>query len=254
MVKKIALVACALSLLSPGPGRGDALADLRAALSRLQSGENLRAKVEIETHHAGGETGNPLKSAGKSFVVVEEGADGLRMSWSPDQIRQSRAAAAARRAKPDAPRSDVATLTALEPDDALDLLDAAPPLLLALEGAALVEEKTDTYNGKSARLLLIHLDLRLPEEGRKALKESSAVLKLWLDPSGSPLASDRDIHLRLSKFFISYRVHDEQTRDYQLAGGRLMVTHEQHDNTGSGLGHSEETHTSMRVTLISPGS
>lgn len=243
-----------LLFATPALAGADALGDLRATLQRLQSDQILRARVEIKTQRVGGESGNPKQAAGDSSVVVESGGgSGLRMSWSSGQIRQSRQAAAARSAHPDAARSDVATLTALEANDALDLLDAAEPLRRALEGAALLEDKPDAYKGQPTRLLVIRLDLRLAEEGRKALKESDATLKLWLDRAGQPLGMDHDLRLRFSKFFLSYRVHDEEVREYQIAGGRLMVARSQHDNFGSGLGHTEESHTTTTVTLLPPG-
>ena len=229
--------------------RGDALGDLRATLLHLKSEQTLRAKVEIKTWRSGGESGKPKESVGDSFVIVESSGQGLRMSWSQEQIEQSRQAAAFKSAHPDAAKSSVATLTALEANDALDLLDAAEPLRRGLEGAVLLEDKTDTYKGKPARLIVLRIDLRLEEEARKALKDSDAILKLWLDSAGQPLGMDRDLHLRFSKFFLSYRVHDEEVREFQTVGGRLVITHSQHDNAGSGLGHTEESHTTTIVTL-----
>jgi hypothetical protein len=237
-------------IAAPVLARGDALGELRGTLARLQSEQTLRARVEIKTKRSGGESGKPKEAAGSSSVIVESGATGLHLSWLPEQIRQSRQAAAEKSAHPDAARSDVATLSALEPNDALDLLDAAEPLRRGLEGAVLLEDKPDSYKGKPARLLVIRLDLRLEEEARKALKDCDATLKLWLDGNGQPLGMDRDLRLRFSKFFLSYRVHDEETREFQIAGGRLVATHSQHDNSGSGLGHSEESHTTMTVTQL----
>ncbi|MGI8891367.1 MAG: hypothetical protein ACR2G0_11370 [Chthoniobacterales bacterium] len=245
----IALILLATPLLA----RGDALGDLRATLGNLQSDQTLRARVEITIRRSGGENGNPKKAVGNSSVIVESGGRGLRLSWSAEQVSQSRKAAAEKSAHPDAARSDVATLNALDTDDALNLLDAAEPLRRGLEGAVLLQDKADTYKGKPARLLVIRPDLRMPEEGRKALKENEASLKLWLDSAGQPIAMNRDLRLRFSKFFLSYRVHDEEVREFQVASGRLVVTRSQHDNTGSGLGHTEASHTTTTVSLLSTG-
>ena len=239
-----------LILALPAVAWGDALGDLRATLQRLESGRTLRARVEVKTRRSGGESDKQKQAVGDSSVIVECGAGGLRMSWSPEQIRQSRQAAWEKRVNPDAAKAEVATLTALEANDALDLLDAAEPLRRALVNAVLLEDKHESYDGMPARLLVIGIDLRLEEEGRKLLKESDAKLKLWLDGKGQPLAMDRDLHLRFSKFFLSYRVHDEEVRDFQVAGGRLVVNRSQHDNSGSGLGHTEESHVMTTVTLL----
>jgi hypothetical protein len=88
-----------------------------------------------------------------------------------------------------------------------------------------------------------------PEE-RKALKSSEAVLKLWLDGEGVPLAMESDIQARFSKFLIGFRVHEHETREFQRAGGRLTVTRASKDSSGAGLGHSDESHTSTTVTLL----
>jgi hypothetical protein len=224
---------------------------VRAALQKLQSDQPLRARVEIKTHRSGGESNKQKQSEVVSSVIVESGADGLKLSWSPDQIRQSRKAAWAEIANPDAPKSDIATLKTLEAGQGLNLLDAADPLRRGLERARLLEDKSDTYKGKPARLLVIRIDLALDEEERKALKSSDAIEKLWLDGDGIPIAMDRTIDAKFSKFLIGFKVHEHETREFQRAAGRLVMISSTKENSGSGFGHSEESHTTITVTLLS---
>jgi hypothetical protein len=240
-----------LFLTAPTLLFADGLNDVRATLQELQSDQPLRARVEIKTRHSGGESNKQKQSEGVSSLIVESGGEGLKLSWSPDQIRQSRKAAWAETANPDAQKSDIATLKALEAGQALNLLDAADPLRRGLEKATLLEDKSDTHKGKPARLLVIRIDLGLDEEGRKALKSSEAIEKLWLDSDGIPVAMDRNIEARFSKFLIGFKVHEHETREYQRAAGRLVTTSATRDSSGSGLGHSDESHTSMTVTLLS---
>jgi hypothetical protein len=228
----------------------DGLTDLRATLQKMQSDQPLRARVEIRTRRLGGESDKQKQSQAISAVLVESGPQGLTLSWSPEQIMQSRKAAWAETANPDAPKSDLATLKALAAGEALNLLDAADPLRRGLEKAVLQEDKRDNYHGKPVRLLVIKVELGLDEEERKALKSSEAILKLWLDSDGVPLAMERDIQARFSKFLIGFRVHEHETREFQRAGGRLVVTRASKDSSGSGLGHSDESHTTTAVTLL----
>ena len=228
----------------------DGLSDVRATLQKLQSDQPLRARVEVKTRRSGGESDKQKQSQGTSAVLVESGPQGLVLSWSPEQIKQSRKAAWAETANPDAPKSDLATLKALSAGEALNVLDAADPLRRGLEKAVLQEDKRDTYQGKPARLLVIKVDLGLDEEERKALKSSEAILKLWLDGDGIPLAMERDIQAKFSKFLVGFRVHDHETREFQRAAGRLVVTRASKDSSGSGLGHSDESHTNTTVTLL----
>ncbi|MDQ6807814.1 MAG: hypothetical protein M3Z64_00070 [Verrucomicrobiota bacterium] len=230
--------------------RGDALSDLRNCLQKLQSDQIIRARVEITTRRSDGENDKQKQSAGSSSVLVECGAQGLSLSWSPEQIQQSRKAAWEKSANPDAPKSNVATLTALDASEALNLLDAADSLRRGLEKAVVLEDKRDNYGGKSVRLLVLRIDLRLGEEGRKAMKSSDAILKLWLDGDGVPIAMDRDIQMKFSKFFLTYRVREHNASDFQVAGGKLVVSRATQESSGSGLGHSEESHTTTMVTLL----
>ena len=237
-------------LLIPASLRADPLSDLRTTLQKLQSDQLLRARVEIKSRRTGGENNKQKQSQGMSTVIVESGPEGLKLEWSPEQIKQSRKAAWEETANPDAPRSDIATLRALEAGQALNLLDAADPLRRILEKAVLREDKRESYQGKPARLLVFHIELGLDEEERKALKSSDAYLKLWLDSDGIPMAMERDVQAKFSKFFVGYRAHEHDVREYQRAGGRLVSIRTTRDSSGSGLGHTDEVHTTINVTLL----
>lgn len=240
-----------LFLAAPGLLYADGLSDVRATLQKLQSDQPLRARVEIKGWHSGGESQKQKQSQEINTVIVESGPDGLKLFWTPEQIKQSRKAAWEEIHNPDAPRSDLARLKAIEAGQALNLLDAADALRRVLEKAALLEDKRDNYLGKPARLLVLRIDLGLDEEERKALRSSDSTLKLWLDNEGVPLAMERDVQAKFSKFLVGYRIHEHDTREYQRAAGRLVITHATRDASGSGLGHSEEDHTITTVTLLS---
>ena len=228
----------------------DGLSDVRATLQKLQSDQLLRARVEIKSRHSGGESGKQKQSESVSTVIVENGPEGFKLSWSPEQIRQSRKAAWDEVTNPDIPRSDLATLKALEPAQALNLLDAADGLRRALEKSELREDKRENYQGKPARVLVFRIELGLDEEERKALKSSETYVKLWLDGDGVPLAMERDVQAKFSRFLIGFRIHEHDTRTYQRAGDRLVVTRATHDTSGAGLGHTEEAHSTTNVTLL----
>lgn len=229
----------------------DGLNDVRTTLQKMQGDQPLRARVEIKTRRTGGESNKQKQSDSVSSVVVETGPDGFKLSWPPDQIKASRKAAWTEVTNPDAPKSDIATLKTLEPGQALNLLDAADPLRRGLERARLLEDKSDTYKGKPARLLVIRIELALDEEERKALKSSEAIEKLWLDSDGVPIAMDRTIDAKFSKFLIGFKIHEHEVREFQRAAGRLVTVSSSKESSGAGLGHSEESHTTIAVTLLS---
>lgn len=241
-----------LFLLLVATVRGDGLTDLRATLQKLESDQPLRARIEVSSKNSEGESDRQKQQAtGANSVIVESVPDGMRLGWSAEQIKQARKAAWDNAANPDAPKSGLATLGALSADDAANFLSAANPLRRWLEKAKLVEERADSFAGKPARLLVLQLDLRLNAEARKILKNSDATLKIWLDPNGVPLGLDRNINLRFSKYLLTYRIHEHDAREFQNLAGRLIVTRATHETTGSGLGHSEESHSTTTVTLLS---
>lgn len=245
------LIILALFLLAPTLLFADVLTDVRATLQKLQSDQTVRARVEIKSRHSGGESNKQRQFGGDSLVTIESGADGVKLSWSADEVRKARKAAWAEVANPDAAKSDSGTLKALDAAQALNLLDAADALRRGLERAVLLEDKSDKYKGKPARLLVLRFDLSLDEEGRKALKSSDAIEKLWLDSDGFPIAMDRNLEARFSKFLIGYKVHEHESREFQHTAGRLVATSVTKESSGSGLGHSEESHTNITVTLLS---
>lgn len=235
------------SLLLPGLAKADALTDLRANLPKLTSDQPVSARVQITTRRSGGESDKQQKADGVSTVLVRLDPSGFALTWTPEQIRQTRHAAAEKVANPDAAKSSLATLAALDADEALNLLDAADPLRLSLDKATLLEDKPVIYRSQPAHRLFIQLDLKLPEEGRKAAKSVSANLTLWVNAGGMPLAADRDIRIRFSKFFLSYTVREHTVREYQMTNGHLVVIHTVQESYGSGLGHVEENHSSITV-------
>src|SRR6476660_8676620 len=117
-----------LFLLAPTLLFADGLTDVRATLQKLQSDQTVRARVEIKSRHSGGESNKQRQFGGDSLVTIENGADGLKLIWSAEEVRQSRKAAWAEVANPDAPKSESGTLKALDSAQALNLLDAADSL------------------------------------------------------------------------------------------------------------------------------
>jgi hypothetical protein len=239
-----------LLLLSPSLLPADGLSDLRGALQKLQSDQPLRAKVEVQTRRQGGEKDDQKQSQGGGAVIAELGPQGLKLNWSPEQIRQSRQAAREQAADPDADHARLGALTALDADEAASLLDYAEPLKLLLDKAVLQEERAEKYKGKPARLLVLKPDLQMNREERKAVKSTEAVLKIWLDADGLPLAMDQTIAIHASKFFISFNFSGHESREFQRAAGRLVVKSSSKDNSGAGFGHSNESHTTTSVTVL----
>lgn len=85
---------------------------------------------------------------------------------------------------------------------------------------------------------------------RKSLKSREEVRKIWLDPAGQPIATERTAKLKFSRFLITFEVDLHETRALARTGGRLYVSSSVEVSSGSGLGQSGETQKTFRVTPL----
>ncbi len=74
--------------------------------------------------------------------------------------------------------------------------------------------------------------------------------KIWLDPAGQPIATERTAKLKFSRFLITFEVDLHETRALARAGGRLYVSSSVEVSSGSSLGQSGETQKTFRVTPL----
>lgn len=244
------LVLVLLALLAVSlPAAADPLADLRANLQRWAGDVPVRARIEVRVTQTSSGDGASRQTVKDAVVTAEQGPQGLKLSWPAAALVEARKAARQRAANPDAKLQD-GGLAELDAEGTADLLSYAEPLSLLLEGATLVEEKNDVRQGRPARLLVFHPAERLDADGRKMLKSREDTVKLWLDPDGLPLALDRTVELKFSKFFITFSVTNRESRTFARAGNRLVVAAETIEGGGSGLGQSGGQKRQVKVTLL----
>lgn len=233
----------------PVLAQADALDELRGRLAAMRSDSPLKARVEIRTTGRRGEEGKEKTIERSGSAVVELGRQGLKLSWTPQQIAAAQQEAELRAKDEQAPAPNLDSLTLLKAREATALLDYAPPLALLLDGAQLLEQRDEAWQGQPARLLLIQPDFKFNDETRKLVKSHEGELRIWLDPAGLPLAMERRFKLTGSKFFISFTAEERETRQFVRAGGRLVVVQADTENSGSGFGETGSEKTRTTVTL-----
>jgi len=244
------LLFCAFSfaLAATAPLFADPLGDLRAVLRKGENGPPIRAQISIVSVRKSSEDGDGQRTTEEGSVLAEHDAAGLRLSWTAQQIRTDRQAEWRRAATPDAPEHKDGGLDLLDAKKATELLDPAEALRLEIEGAKLTADKVEPRNGRPTRVLIVEPRDGLNARERKSLKSRDDVLKIWLDPSGFPVATERTAKLKFSKFLITFEVNLHETRTFARAGGRLYVSSSVEVSSGSGLGQSGETQKTFRVT------
>lgn len=239
-----------LAVLFGLPLHADPLADLRAILRKGEHGPPIRAQIGIVSVRKSSDEGDGQRTTEEGNVLAEHDAAGLRLIWTVQQIRADRQAEWRRAATPDAPERKDGGLGLLDAKKATELLDPAEVLRLEIEGARLKADKTEPRNGRPTRVLVLEPRDGLNARERKSLKSRDDVLKIWLDSSGLPVATERIAKLKFSKFLITFEVDLHETRTLARTGGRLYVSSAVEVSSGSGLGQSGETRKTIRVTPV----
>ncbi|NTV76041.1 MAG: hypothetical protein HGA66_17780 [Holophaga sp.] len=149
------------------------------------------------------------------------------------------------------PEKTTPTREAMAGLDALSLqnyFDPGPQLLQDLDKATLLEERPDTLDGRSLKLLSLKLEPRLGARDRKYVKELDATAKVWVDAEGLPVAAETRVKVR-GKALLVISFSSEQHDAYRFArvNGRLVTVHHLHESSGSGGGESGQ---SRRVTTL----
>jgi len=217
------------------PLHADAFSDLRDALGRLTAREPIRATYEVQRAvNNEGRFAND-KFNGKATVELEGGSDGVRIAFARPLIEQVTREMQARSANPKLPTPTVSALNQIGAVTAAEAIDAALPILNLIQDAKVVDDRTGTWQGKPARVVIFRLsDKRESDVGKVTVSENR--LTLWLGADHVPLAAE---HVRNAKMsFLVFKGESKSKRSWHFAhiGDRLIRVHEEENETGSGLG------------------
>ncbi len=240
-----------LSLLLLGSlVQADTLSDLKGLLPRLQGSEPIKASVDYQFWNRQGDDKKPVITEGRATTQVEDGPQGLRMTWSRNTLQ---AAAQEAKAKALDPEKKTPTRRALEGLKALevsDYLNGADELLRTLEQSQLVQERLDTWEGKPAKLLQLKVTPKLGQQERKYIKEMEATAKVWVSSEGLPLAAETEIRMKgRALLVISFEQHQKEAFQFTRAGNRLVVLRHAQESSGSGGGEKGQSKTVMSLNL-----
>ncbi len=240
-----------LSLLLLGSlAQADTLSDLKGLLPRLNGAEPIKATVDYQFWNRQGDDKKPLITEGRATTQVEDGPQGLRMTWSRNTLQ---AAAQEAKAKALDPEKKTPTRRALEGVKALevsDYLNGADELLRTLEQSQLVQERLDTWEGKPAKLLQLKVTPKLGQQERKYIKEMEATARVWVSSEGLPLAAETEIRMKgRALLVISFEQHQKEAFQFTRAGNRLVVLRHAQESSGSGGGEKGQTKTVMSLSL-----
>jgi hypothetical protein len=243
MFATLLIVAAALAAQ---PARADGLEDLREALSKLRGTSVLKATVTAKVNATVKEDSEkPRVEMGSASLALEDGPQGLRLTYASDLLNKVSAERAARRKDSKAPAPIRSAMEELDYADLLSMTHAAPDLLRKLEGAQLKAERKDSWNGVPARVLSLEL---VVDKNQKYVKSSSSNLDVWIDADGRPLASKAQSNVSgRALMVISFEMKGTDDRVYSVLGDRLIVTRRDAANSGSGMGQSGDSKSTVTL-------
>ena len=251
--KVISLAAMAGFIMCSGSAQADGLADLKAALTRLQGQTPLKAVLEIQRKSRQGEGKELEENHGKASIALEDGARGLQLLYGKDLLVR---AELEENAKEKDPKAKTPTLSALRDISASELrpmISAAGNLLRKMEKAVFKSEKAQDYNGKPARLLSFDIPLEsISEKDRKYIKKYEGSLDIWIGADGTPLASHTKDNTSGRAFVvITFEAKSEDQSTYSVAGERLITIRKESKSSGSGAGEKGESQVTKTLTVQS---
>ncbi|KAB8063087.1 MULTISPECIES: hypothetical protein [Janthinobacterium] len=226
-----------------GTARADGLADLNAALARLQGLSPVKAQVESKSWRKEGEGKEAEEDSGQATVAVESGPAGLQVLYGKDLLAKVEAEQRAKVKDPKVKTPIGFALGEMKATELRAMVSAAGALSREIDEAVFSSEKADSYKGKPARLLSFTLSLdKVPEKDRKYVKKFDGGIEVWIAADGTPLASQFHIDVSGRAFVVvSFTQKTDETRQYGVQGDRLLLLRKESRNTTSGAGEKVES-------------
>lgn len=251
MTPTAALLALALGAGpdAPPPAAAEPLRDLAATLARLPASRPVRARV---VHRfTSGQGDEPAAPEGIATAVAAAGPDGLQVTWGREVLAEAEREEAALVAHPDgrAPVRDA--LFDLRVLALGRVLDAAPELARVLQGAELLEQRPDAFEGAPARLLVVKVTPPLGARERRYVKEVQATARIWLGADGVPLAAEQELKARGRVFLvIGLEVEQRDRLRFGRDGDRLVTLRRESEQRSSGGGDRSWRRSVTEVTPL----
>ncbi|MES2297705.1 MAG: hypothetical protein V4582_11720 [Pseudomonadota bacterium] len=249
MIKCLILIGLIAALLASNGARADGTADLKNALLRLRSGTPLKASMEVKTWHRVGEGKDALETSGQANVTLDDGAQGVQVTYSREFIARLEGEDEAVARDPNARTPATSAARELGAAELRPMLSAAAGLMQLLEKALPAGERIDSYKGKPARLLSYTLPIStLRERDRKYVKHFEATLNIWIDQDGTPLASRlREAISGRAFVVVGFEANNEEQRVYEVRGERLLAVRSDSVSTSAGAGERDERRVSRTM-------
>lgn len=205
----------------------DGRSDLAAALARLNGNGSVQAGIDFQlwTRQTLGKQSAVHQS--KVKAMFQEDEESLRITW-PKVVIADLTVEEERAARGEVPTTAFRDqMKELDPGRIHHLLDQATMLRRLVDESRFVSERAETWEGKSARLVLFEFNPRVPENKAGRLSRRSGSLKVWIAADGTPLASSEvaEYEGKMGRFLGAFQSKVDTETRYAVMQGRLVALH-----------------------------
>lgn len=229
--------------------RADGISDLRAALTRLQGHDPIRAEVELNLWKRKADGGSTVVTQGQCHASIEDGAGGITLRLSAALRDQAQREDLERVKHPDLPAPKGDCMDEMGSRRVPEYLGYAPALLRVLEQSHLEKEEPATLGDKPARLLRFRSEPSLPSSIKKQLNRLDTDVRIWIDQDGSPLAADINYSYKGSKMLIGFSGGHKQHIELKPQRERLLVVQDDVEEHFQGFGQDTQSHRLFKIRV-----
>lgn len=227
----------------------DTLSDFKSALTRLQADSPLKAQVSVKSENRTNEGKDDAETEfGQASVVVEDGPQGLRLQYPQALLAKAQAEALATDSNPKAAAPTRNGLRELDVKEVRELTRPAEVLARNVQRGTFKGERTETWQGKPARVLSFELPMGKPN---KYVKSFESLLEVWVGADGTPLAArNRYTFTGRAMVVISFEQKSEEEWHFTVVGERLVATKKSSLSSGSGAGEKGQQKREFALQLV----
>lgn len=237
-----ALFVCSLASASP------TLAELKAALQRLDSDAPIRGQVAVKSESRSNEGKDEMETRqGVAQIGFDDGPRGLRLHYPQPLLNRAAQEDLAKRSNPKSATPASTGLAELGFRDVRSMTRAAESLGRLISNAQFKGERQDSWQGQPAKVL----SFQLPQtEPSKYVKDFNSVLDVFVGEGGVPLGSRVAQKMSGRAYMVvSFEFNNEEEMHYAVNGDRLVTTRRVSKGGGSGMGDRGTTAKTLLLSL-----
>lgn len=232
-MKRVTLVLLWLAAL---PVAADPIADLRTVLLRYPA--TMPFAVSASLQATGRSRDADTARAGFARFEVESRGGGLLIHLPPEVLAAANDEAERKKHDADSATPTRTAMVALTVFDVIEPLDAAAMLRTDLDGATVIERAASSYRGSPATLLRLKVKPTIAGTRTRFVNEPAIELRLWLDPSGVPVAGERDSNYSASIAFATAANIRKERWEFAVVGDRLFASRAEQEDRATAAGKS----------------